>query len=50
MTCRSTPETKVCKGGSRSFTSDSGVADRKDVVMELALQDDFVLPCLLYST
>jgi hypothetical protein len=27
-----------------------GVTDPKDVVMEVALQDDFLRPSLLYST
>jgi hypothetical protein len=46
----STPDTKVLKGRESEFDVGFGVADPKDVVMELALQDDFVRPNLLYST
>jgi hypothetical protein len=46
----STPDTKVLKGRESEFDVGFGVADPKDVVMELALQDDFERPSLLYST
>ena len=46
----STPDTKVLKGRESEFDVGFGVADTKDVVMELALQDDFVRPSLLYSS
>lgn len=46
----STPDTKVLKGRESEFGVGFGVADPKDVVMELALQDDFERPSLLYTT
>jgi hypothetical protein len=46
----STPDTKVLKGRESEFDVGFGVANTKDVVMEVALQDDFERPNLLYST
>jgi hypothetical protein len=46
----STPETKVLKARESEFDVGFGVADPKDVAMEVALQDDFVRLNLLYST
>jgi hypothetical protein len=46
----STPDTKVLKGRESEFDVGFGVADTKDVVMEVALQDDFERPSLLYAT
>lgn len=45
----STPDTKVLKGRESEFAVGFGVADTKDVVMEVALQDDFERPSLLYA-
>jgi hypothetical protein len=46
----STPDTKVLKGRESEFDVGFGVADPNDVVMEVALQDDFERPNLLYSS
>jgi hypothetical protein len=46
----STPDTKLLKGRESEFDVGFGVADPKDVVMEVALQDNFERPNLLYST
>ena len=46
----STPDTKLLKGRESEFDVGFGVADPKDIVMELALQDDFERPSLLYTT
>jgi hypothetical protein len=46
----STPDTKLLKGRESEFDVGFGVADPKDVVMELALQDDFERPSLIYTT
>jgi hypothetical protein len=46
----STPDTKLLKGRESEFDVGFGVVDPKDLVMELALQDDFERPNLLYST
>jgi hypothetical protein len=44
------PDTKVSKGRESQFVLGFGVADTKDVVMEVALHDDSERPSLLYST
>jgi hypothetical protein len=44
------PDTKVLKGRKSAFDVGFGVADPKDVVMEIALHSDFLRPSLLYST
>jgi hypothetical protein len=44
------PDTKVLKGRDSDFYIGFGVADPKDVVMEIALHGDFVPPSLFYST
>jgi hypothetical protein len=44
------PDTKVLKGRVSEFDVGFGVADPKDVVMEIALHSDSVRPSLLYST
>jgi hypothetical protein len=44
------PDTKVLKGRVSEFDVGFGVADPKDVVMEIALHSDFGRPSLLYST
>ncbi len=44
------PDTKVLKGRVSEFDVGFGVADPKDVVMEIALYSDSVRPSLLYST
>jgi hypothetical protein len=46
----SSPDTKLLKGRESEFDVGFGVADPKDVVMEVALQDDFERPNILYST
>jgi hypothetical protein len=46
----STPDTKLLKGRESEFDVGFGVADPQDVVMELALQDDFERPSLVYTT
>lgn len=45
-----TPSTKLLKGRESEWEIAFGVADPKDVVMEVALQDDFERPSLIYST
>jgi hypothetical protein len=42
--------TRVLKGRQSKFDVGFGVADPKDVLMEIALHDDDVRPSLLYST
>jgi hypothetical protein len=44
------PDTKVLKGRELEFDVGFGVADTKDVVMEVAVNDDFGRPALRYST
>jgi hypothetical protein len=44
------PDTKVLKGRVSEFDVGFGVADPRDVVMEIALHSDFGRPSLLYST
>jgi hypothetical protein len=44
------PDTRVLKDRVSEFEVGFGVADPKDVVMEIALHSDFVRPSLLYST
>ena len=44
------PDTKVSKGRESEFHVGFGVADPKDVVMEVALHDNSERPGLLYST
>jgi hypothetical protein len=47
---RGPPTTKVLKGRESQFEVGFGVADPKDVVMEIALHADPLRPSLLYST
>jgi hypothetical protein len=47
---RGPPTTKVLKGRESQFEVGFGVADPKDVVMEIALHADPKRPSLLYST
>jgi hypothetical protein len=47
---RGPPVTKVLKGRESKFEVGFGVADPKDMVMEIALHDKFARPSLLYST
>jgi hypothetical protein len=47
---RGPPDTKVPKGRESGFDVGFGVTDPKDVVLEIALHDNFVRPSLLYST
>jgi hypothetical protein len=44
------PDTKVLKGRESEFDAGFGVADPKDLVLEIALHDNSVRPSLLYST
>ena len=44
------PSTKLLKGRESEWEIGFGVSDPKDVVMEVALQDNFERPSLLYST
>jgi hypothetical protein len=44
------PSTKLLKGRESEYDIGFGVADAKDVVMEVALQDNFERPSLIYST
>jgi hypothetical protein len=44
------PDTKVLKGRKAKFDVGFGVADPKDVVMEVALHDNSERPSLVYST
>jgi hypothetical protein len=44
------PNTKVSKGEESQFQVGFGVADAKDLVMEVALHDNSERPGLLYST
>jgi len=44
------PDTKVLKGRKTKFDVGFGVADPKDVVMEVALHDNSERPSLVYST
>jgi hypothetical protein len=46
----STPDTKLLKGRESEFDVGFGVADPKDLVLEIALHDNSVRPSLLYST
>jgi hypothetical protein len=47
---RGPPVTKVLKGRESEFDAGFGVADPKDLVLEIALHDNSVRPSLLYST
>jgi hypothetical protein len=47
---RGPPDTKVLKGRESQFEVGFAVADRKDVMMEVALHRDVVRPTALYST
>lgn len=44
------PDSKLSKGRQSQFDVGFGVADTKDVVMEIALHDDAGRPSVLYST
>jgi hypothetical protein len=44
------PDKKVSKGSASEFEVGFGVADPKDLVMEIAIHDDLGRPTLLYST
>jgi hypothetical protein len=44
------PDSKLPKGRQSKFDVGFGVADTKDVVMEIALHDDAARPSVLYST
>ena len=47
---RGPPVTKVSKGRESEFDAGFGVADPKDLMLEIALHDNSVRPSLLYST
>lgn len=47
---RGPPVTKVSKGRESEFDAGFGVADPKDLLLEIALHDNSVRPSLLYST
>jgi hypothetical protein len=47
---RGPPDTKVLKGRTSEFDVGFGVADPKDVALEIALHDNNVRPSLVYST
>jgi hypothetical protein len=47
---RGPPVAKVLKGRESEFDAGFGVADPKDLVLEIALHDNSVRPSLLYST
>jgi hypothetical protein len=47
---RGPPDTKVLKGRMSEFDIGFGVADPKDVALEIALHGHYVRPSLLYST
>jgi hypothetical protein len=47
---RGPPDTKVRRGRASEFHVGFGVADPEEIVMEIALHDDFARPTLLYST
>jgi hypothetical protein len=47
---RGPPDTKVLKGRESEFDAGFGVADPKDLLLEIALHDNAVRPSLLYST
>jgi hypothetical protein len=44
------PSTKLLKGRESEWDVAFGLANSNDVVMEIALQDDFERPSLIYST